>query len=63
MPSAPARKPDPTAIIAGTPDQVSTELTALAEAHSADEVMINTLTSDPDDRLTSYRLLAERLME
>ena len=51
------------AIIAGTPDQVSTELTALAEAHSADEVMINTLTSDPDERLTSYRLLAERLME
>lgn len=49
------------AIIAGTPDQVSTELTALAEAHGAEEVMINTLTSDPDDRMASYRLLAERL--
>ncbi|QSB04098.1 LLM class flavin-dependent oxidoreductase [Natronoglycomyces albus] len=51
------------AIITGTPDQVSTELTALAEAHNTDEVMINTLTSDPNDRLTSYRMLAERLME
>lgn len=48
------------AIIAGTPDQVYTELTALADAHGADEVMINTLTSDPADRHASYRLLAER---
>lgn len=51
------------AIITGTSDEVHTELTALAESHCAHEVMINTLTSDPADRLTSYRLLAERLME
>ncbi|MBO1902460.1 MsnO8 family LLM class oxidoreductase [Leucobacter weissii] len=49
------------AIIAGTPDQVASELEALADAHGADEVMVNTLTSDPDDRLASYRLLAEHL--
>lgn len=48
------------AIIAGTPDSVHAELTSLAEAHGAGEIMINTLTSDPDDRLTSYRLLAKR---
>ncbi|WP_328398009.1 MsnO8 family LLM class oxidoreductase [Nocardia sp. NBC_00416] len=49
-----------TAIISGTPDRVYAELTTLAEAHGAAEIMVNTLTSDPDDRLTSYRLLAER---
>lgn len=48
------------AIIAGTPDQVHAELTALGAAHGADEIMINTLTSDPADRHASYRLLAEQ---
>lgn len=47
-----------TAIIAGTPEQACAELSALAEAHGANEVMINTLTSDPEDRLVSYRLIA-----
>lgn len=48
------------AIIAGTPDRVAGELAALAEAHGADEVMVNTLAGDPEDRLASYRLLADR---
>lgn len=48
------------AIISGTPEGVHDELTGLAQTHRADEIMINTLTSDPADRLTSYRLLAER---
>jgi alkanesulfonate monooxygenase SsuD/methylene tetrahydromethanopterin reductase-like flavin-dependent oxidoreductase (luciferase family) len=48
------------AIIAGTPDRVHAELIALAETHGAEEVMVNTLTSDPGDRLAAYRLLAER---
>ncbi|MFG1889090.1 hypothetical protein ACGFIR_14625 [Micromonospora sp. NPDC049051] len=48
------------AIIAGTPDEVHAELTALAAAHRAEEIMVNTLTSDPADRLASHRLLAER---
>ncbi|MEZ5085033.1 MAG: hypothetical protein R2722_01860 [Tessaracoccus sp.] len=45
----------------GHPDQVASELEALASAHGVDEVMVNTLTSDSGDRLISYRLLAERL--
>ncbi len=49
------------AIISGTPDRVHSELTALAMAHGAEEIMVNTLTSDPADRLASYRLLAEQL--
>ena len=52
-----------TAIIAGTPDVVAQRLHDLAKDHSADEVMINTLTSDPDDRLSSYRLLAEQFAD
>jgi alkanesulfonate monooxygenase SsuD/methylene tetrahydromethanopterin reductase-like flavin-dependent oxidoreductase (luciferase family) len=50
------------AIIAGTPDHVHETIKGLAEGHGAEEVMVNTLTSDPEDRLTSYRLLAERVM-
>jgi luciferase family oxidoreductase group 1 len=47
------------ALIAGTPEQVQAELTALAAAHLVDEIVVNTLTHDPADRLASYRLLAE----
>jgi luciferase family oxidoreductase group 1 len=46
-------------LVWGTPDQVHRRLTALAAEHGVDEVMVNTLTCDPADRLTSYRLLAE----
>lgn len=49
------------AIITGTPDVVVQRLNELAVSHGADEIMVNTLTSDPHDRLTSYRLLAERI--
>lgn len=48
-----------TGIIHGTPEQVRDQLLALASEHRADEIMINTLTSDPEDRNTSYALLAE----
>lgn len=48
------------AIISGTPEDVHAELAALVKTHRADEILINTLTSDPGDRLTSYQLLAER---
>lgn len=34
-------------------------LAALAERTGADELMITTLTHAPDDRLASYRLVAE----
>ncbi|HCJ53123.1 MAG TPA: LLM class flavin-dependent oxidoreductase, partial [Glutamicibacter sp.] len=47
------------ALIVGTPDSVRDQLLALAEAHGADELMLNTLVCDPADRLESYRLLAQ----
>lgn len=47
------------AVIAGTPEEVRDQLTALALSHGADEIMVNTLVSDPEDRVASYRLLAE----
>lgn len=45
-------------LVWGTPDQVQERLTALAVGHGVDEIMVNTLTCDPADRLRSYRLLA-----
>lgn len=35
------------------------ELIGLARAHQVDEIIVNTLTHDPVDRLRSYELLAE----
>ncbi|WP_326826464.1 MsnO8 family LLM class oxidoreductase [Streptosporangium sp. NBC_01756] len=45
-------------LIHGTPQQVRERLIHLARAHGVTEVMVNTLTADPDDRLASYELLA-----
>ncbi|MGP5690465.1 hypothetical protein [Glutamicibacter ardleyensis] len=49
------------ALIVGTPDKVRAERLALADTHGADELMLNTLVSDPEDRLNAYRLLADDL--
>ncbi|MEU5711800.1 LLM class flavin-dependent oxidoreductase [Streptomyces flaveolus] len=46
-------------LVWGTPEQVARRLAALAGEHGVDEIMVNTLTCDPRDRLASYRLLAE----
>ncbi|HET9382792.1 MAG TPA: MsnO8 family LLM class oxidoreductase [Streptomyces sp.] len=46
-------------VVWGTPDQVRRRLTELAAEHGVDEIMVNTLTCDPADRLRSYGLLAE----
>lgn len=46
-------------MVFGTPDRVRDHLAALAREHGADELMVNTLTADPDDRLRSYSLLAD----
>jgi alkanesulfonate monooxygenase SsuD/methylene tetrahydromethanopterin reductase-like flavin-dependent oxidoreductase (luciferase family) len=46
-------------LAAGTPQQVKAALIALARAHRVDEIIVNTLTHDPLDRLRSYELLAE----
>jgi luciferase family oxidoreductase group 1 len=47
------------AMVAGTPEQVYRTLTALAAEYGVDELIVNTLTADPADRLRSYELLAE----
>ncbi|MEU1447049.1 MULTISPECIES: MsnO8 family LLM class oxidoreductase [Streptomyces] len=46
-------------LVAGTPHQVKAALIGLARAHQVDEIIVNTLTHDPVDRLRSYELLAE----
>lgn len=45
--------------VVGTKDQVRARLTALAEAHGADELVVVTITYDFASRLRSYELLAE----
>jgi luciferase family oxidoreductase group 1 len=45
--------------IVGTKDVVRERLTALAEAHGADELVVVTITYDFTSRLKSYELLAE----
>jgi luciferase family oxidoreductase group 1 len=47
------------ALVTGTPEQVHTALTRLAATHQVDEIVVNTLTHNPADRLRSYQLLAE----
>jgi alkanesulfonate monooxygenase SsuD/methylene tetrahydromethanopterin reductase-like flavin-dependent oxidoreductase (luciferase family) len=49
------------ALLSGTPEQLHGVLTELAVAHGVDELVVNTLTHDPADRLRSYELLAEVL--
>ena len=45
--------------IVGTKEQVREKLTALADAHSAEELNVVTITYDFASRLRSYELLAE----
>lgn len=47
------------ALIGGTPEHVRADLVEVARRHGVDELVVNTLTHDPTDRLRSYRLLAE----
>ncbi|MEW2530630.1 MsnO8 family LLM class oxidoreductase [Streptomyces sp. NPDC047071] len=46
-------------LVAGTPEQVHARLSALAADHGTDELLVNTLTADPADRVRSYHLLAQ----
>jgi len=48
-----------TSRIVGDPNRVVAELRSLAERTGADELMVTTLVHGHDDRLESYRLLAE----
>ena len=45
--------------IAGPPDTIKRELTALATTHGVEELVIVTITHDFHDRLRSYELLAD----
>lgn len=51
------------ALIVGTPATVRAQLLALAESHGADELMLNTLVNDPEDRLNAYQLVAGCLID
>lgn len=46
-------------VVAGTPDQVKIRLTQLAEEYEVDEIIAVTITEHFEDRLQSYKLLAE----
>ncbi|GIH72587.1 MsnO8 family LLM class oxidoreductase [Sphaerimonospora thailandensis] len=46
-------------LVWGTPERVRRRLAELADEHGVEEIMVNTLTADPADRLRSYQLLAE----
>jgi alkanesulfonate monooxygenase SsuD/methylene tetrahydromethanopterin reductase-like flavin-dependent oxidoreductase (luciferase family) len=48
-------------LVHGTPAQVATALYTLAAHHEVEELMVNTLTHEYDDRRRSYELLAEAL--
>lgn len=50
-------------LIAGTPESVGKTLTGLSEAYQVDEFMIVTITHSFEDKLNSYRLLAEHLLK
>ncbi len=47
-------------VITGTPSQMKIKLTQLAAEYNVDEIIAVTITEDFDDRLASYRLLAEQ---
>jgi luciferase family oxidoreductase group 1 len=46
-------------IVAGTPAMVKNRLTQLAESYGLDEIIAVTIAEDFDDRLQSYKLLAD----
>ncbi|MBM9500196.1 LLM class flavin-dependent oxidoreductase [Leptospira sp. 201903071] len=45
-------------MVAGTPDRVKEEILQIVEEYDVDEVVLTTITYDFEDRLRSYRLLA-----
>ena len=47
-------------VITGTPSEIKLKLTWLAEDYKVDEIIAVTITESFEDRLTSYRLLAEQ---
>ncbi|MDB5132660.1 MAG: limB [Mucilaginibacter sp.] len=49
-------------VVTGTPDQMKEKLTRLAVDYDVDEIIAVTITEDFEDRLMSYKLLAETFL-
>jgi luciferase family oxidoreductase group 1 len=49
-------------VITGTPSEIKLKLTWLANDYDADEIMAATIAEDFDDRLQSYKLLAQQFV-
>jgi luciferase family oxidoreductase group 1 len=49
-------------VITGTPEAIKVKLTRLAADYQVDEIIAVTIAEDFDDRLASYKLLAEQFM-
>ncbi|MDB5025751.1 MAG: class flavin-dependent oxidoreductase [Mucilaginibacter sp.] len=47
-------------VITGNPEEIKSKLTRLADEYQVDEIIAVTITEDFNDRLNSYRLLAEQ---
>jgi luciferase family oxidoreductase group 1 len=47
-------------MIVGSPDEMKSKISSLANTYNVDEVMLVTIAEDFDDRLDSYRLLAQQ---
>lgn len=50
-------------MIVGTPEQVVDGLEKLAAGYTADEVMLVSIAYDFEDKLTTYRLIAEEMQK
>ncbi|WP_449540206.1 LLM class flavin-dependent oxidoreductase [Ferdinandcohnia sp. Marseille-Q9671] len=48
-------------VIIGNPSEVKERLVALQQAYQADEIMIVTITHTPEDRISSYELIAKEV--
>ncbi|TSD64176.1 LLM class flavin-dependent oxidoreductase [Inquilinus sp. KBS0705] len=49
-------------VVTGTPDKIKDTLTQLAHDYDTDEIVAVIISEDFDDRLTSYKLLAEKFI-
>ncbi len=47
-------------MVVGTPEEMKAKVTSLANTYKVDEVMLVTIAEDFDDRLNSYRLMADQ---
>lgn len=50
-------------MIIGNPQQVNQRLKELQEKYNADEIMIVTITHSPEDKIQSYKLIAEGIVK